>query len=245
VTAASDWDAAAYDRVSDPQARWAVKVIERIEGSPSRILDAGCGSGRVTEMLVKRFPQAHVIGVDASKTMIAEARRRLGDSVELLHGDLLSPIPLDEPVDVVFSNAVFHWIDDHDKLFANMSAALRGGGHLVAQWGGKGNVARLLEAADASGFAGRHPRRFVGAAETEERLRRSGFEDIRVWLHDDDAYFATREAFVDYLRTVCLRCHIELVPESEREAFVNDVADRIPDRRVDYVRINAVARRVA
>jgi trans-aconitate 2-methyltransferase len=239
----SDWDAASYDRVSDPQVRWAENVIERIEGSPERILDAGCGSGRVTEMLVRTFPDAHVIGIDASKTMIAEAERRFAGSVELIHADLLNPFPLDEPVDVAFSNAVFHWVDDHDTLFRNIANALRVGGRLVAQWGGQGNVKRLLEAADATGFRGPHPRRFVGAEETDERLRRSGFDDIRVWLHDDHADFATREEFVEYLRTVCLRCHLDLVPQSERDAFINGVADRLPDRRVDYVRINATARR--
>ena len=241
----SDWDAATYDRVSDPQARWAVKVIERIEGSPSRILDAGCGTGRVTAMLLERFPKAHVIGVDASETMIAEASRRLSGRIELIHADLLNPLALDEPVDVVFSNAVFHWINDHERLFRTLSAALRGGGHLVAQWGGKGNVRRLLEAADATGVPGPHPRTFVGSEETEDRLRRSGFEDIHVWLHDDHAVFDTREDFEAYLRTVCLRCHLDLIEPSEQDAFVRGVADRIPDRTVDYVRINATARRVA
>src|SRR5581483_1490358 len=154
---------ATYDRVSDPQARWAVKVIERIEGSPARILDAGCGSGRVTQMLLERFPEAHVIGVDASQAMLEEAARRLGQRVELIHADLLNPLPLDEPVDAVFSNAVFHWIGDHDGLFRTLAAALRGDGQLVAQWGGKGNVRRLLEAADATGVPGPHPRTFVGA----------------------------------------------------------------------------------
>jgi trans-aconitate 2-methyltransferase len=199
----------------------------------------------VTELLVRRFPETHVIGMDASKTMIAEARKRLGDGVELIEGDLLNRFPLDQPVDAVFSNAVFHWVSDHDALFANVAQALLPGGQLVAQWGGKGNVARLLEAADASGYDGPHPRTFMGAEETEERLRRSGFENIRVWLHDDHAQFATRDAFIAYLRTVCLRCHLDLVPDADREAFVNEVADRIPDRTVDYVRINAVARRVA
>jgi len=117
----SDWDAASYDRVSDPQARWAVRVIERIEGSPARILDAGCGTGRVTEMLLARFPEAHVIGVDASNTMIAEAERRFAGRVELINADLVNPLPLDEPVDAVFSNAVFHWISDHDALIANLA----------------------------------------------------------------------------------------------------------------------------
>jgi len=243
---ASDWDAASFDRVSDPQARWALDVIDRVAGDPSVILDAGCGSGRVTELLLDRFPDADVIGLDASGSMIEQARQRLekfGKRVTLAHMSLLQPIPF--TVDTVFSNAVFHWVDDHDRLFANLAQVLRPDGQLVAQWGGKGNVARLIEAADATHVRGPHPRRSMGAEETTERLRRAGFEEIRVWLHDAPADFATREEFVEYMRTVCLRCHLDLVPESERDAFLNGVADRLPDMRIDYVRINAVAHRAA
>lgn len=241
----SDWDAASYDRVSDPQVRWATVVVERIErDGVETILDAGCGSGRVTELLLQRFPGAHVVAVDVSEAMVAEARRRLepfAGRVTLAQGSLLDPIPA--TVDVVFSNAVFHWIDDHDRLFANLADALRPGGQLVAQWGGRGNITRLLEAVDSLGVPGPHPRGFVSAEETEERLARAGFVDRRVWLHPEPADFASRDVFVEYLRTVCLRCHLDLLPEEERTAFVSAVADKLPDRRVDYVRLNAVARR--
>ena len=240
----SDWDAATYDRVSDPQARWATVVVERIEGAPTAILDAGCGTGRVTELLLERFPDAHVIGVDASAAMIDEARRRLerhDARVTLLHQSLLRLVPF--RVDAVFSNAVFHWIDDHGLLFTNLVECLAPGGQLVAQWGGSGNVARMLAAVDTLGVPGPHPRRFATPEETAERLRRAGFTDIRTWLHDEPADFATRAAFEEYLRTVCLRCHLDLLEPGERDAFVHAVAERLPDRRIDYVRINATARR--
>ncbi len=239
----SDWDAATYDRVSDPQAQWVSVVVERIEGTPSAILDAGCGTGRVTELLLERFPDAHVIGVDASAAMIDEARHRLerhGTRVTLLHESLLRPLPF--RVDAVFSNAVFHWIDDHDLLFRNLAACLAAGGQLVAQWGGSGNVARMLAVVDTLGVPGPHPRRFATAEETAERLHRAGFTDVRTWLHDEPADFSSPEAFEEYLRTVCLRCHLDLLDEGERDAFVHAVAEGIPDRQIDYVRINATAR---
>jgi trans-aconitate 2-methyltransferase len=240
----TDWDAKAYDRVSDPQARWALDVVARIEGRPGSILDAGCGSGRVTELLLDRFPDSDVIAVDSSASMIDQARERLerhGKRVVLTEQSLLRPIPFS--VDVIFSNAVFHWIGDHDLLFANLAACLKPGGQLVAQWGGRGNVARLFAAVDTLGVCGPHPRRFATAEETADRLRNAGFVDVRTWLHSDAADFATREAFEDYLRTVCLRCHLDLLAEPERDAFVRSVADLVPDRRVDYVRLNATARR--
>ncbi len=236
----SDWDAATYDRVSDPQAQWARVVIDRIEGAPARILDAGCGSGRVTELLVERFPV--VIAVDASQTMVEQARARLGDRAQVLQRDLTEPLGI-EPVDVVFSNAVFHWIDDHPKLFANLAYVLRPGGQLVAQWGGFGNIENLLEVTRRFGPQP-YEKNFATAEETASRLRDAGFTEVRTWLEDAPSTFPTREAFVEYLRTVCLRCHLDLLPPDEQEDYLREVADVLPDRRVDYVRLNAIARTV-
>lgn len=242
----SDWDAAAYDRVSDPQERWALQIIERIDGTPTRILDAGCGSGRVTELLLQRFPKTSVVAVDSSATMLEQARERLApydERIEVVHADLTRRLPVDGTVDVVFSNAVFHWIADHDALFNVLAAVLTAGGQLVAQCGGVGNVRRLLEATE--GLAPQPPGRsnFAGVKETRDRLARAGFTGANVWLNDDPFRFATREAFEEYLRVVCVRCHLDLLPADEHQAFVRAVADRLPDMTADYVRLNIVARR--
>ncbi|MDQ6798289.1 MAG: methyltransferase domain-containing protein, partial [Actinomycetota bacterium] len=74
-----EWDAATYDRVSDPQARWATPLLDHLAtGGVTRVLDAGCGSGRVTQALLDRLPDAHVIALDGSRQMLDEAARRLG-----------------------------------------------------------------------------------------------------------------------------------------------------------------------
>jgi trans-aconitate 2-methyltransferase len=237
----TDWDATTYDRVADPQARWAEVVVERIEGSPRRILDAGCGSGRVTEMLMRRFPDATVIGVDASAAMVEHAKARLGPRLEVLERDLTEPLGID-PVDVVFSNAVFHWIDDHPKLFANLASVLRAGGRLVAQWGGFGNIENLLEVTRRFGPQP-YERNFATAEETADRLEQAGFIDVKTWLEDAPTPFDTREAFIDYLRTVCLRCHLDLLPNDEQTSYLDEIANLMPGHRVDYVRLNALARK--
>ena len=77
---ARDWDASTYERVSDPQVAWAVAVLDRLPlDGDETVLDAGCGSGRVTEMLLERLPRGHVVAVDASASMVDQARARLGD----------------------------------------------------------------------------------------------------------------------------------------------------------------------
>lgn len=241
----SDWDASTYDRVSDPHVRWATATVERFDPAGlGTILDAGCGSGRVTQLLLERFPDADVVAVDASESMLGEARRRLGsfgDRVRFIHGDLTEPIPIDEPVDAIFSNAVFHWIDDHEALFKNLASVVRSEGQLVAQWGGRGNVARFLDVAYALGAD--LMSNFATAEDTQSRLEDAGFVDVNTWLHPDPVEFHTREAFEEYLRTVCVRTHLDELPASERDPFVAAVADGLPDRRIDYVRINATARR--
>jgi trans-aconitate 2-methyltransferase len=149
-----DWDAATYDRVSDAHARWGATVLDRLalEGDEC-VLDAGCGSGRVTEQVLARLPSGQVLALDASPSMLAEARRRLdrfGRRVTFVQADLARPLALDRPVDAILSTATFHWIADHDALFRSLAAALRPGGQLVAQCGGAGCVATVEEAIRAA-----------------------------------------------------------------------------------------------
>jgi trans-aconitate methyltransferase len=144
-----DWDAATYDRVSDPQVEWALEVLDRLPlRGDETVLDAGCGSGRVTRLLLERLPRGRVVAVDAAPAMVEQARAALGDRATVLLADL-AELELDEPVDAVFSNAVFHWVADHERLFTRLHAALRPGGRLVAQCGGEGNVERFLAVARA------------------------------------------------------------------------------------------------
>jgi trans-aconitate 2-methyltransferase len=242
-----DWDAATYDRISDPHVRWASDVIERLDPrGVDTILDAGCGTGRVTEMVLRRFPDARVIAVDSSEPMLAEARRRLqsfGGRVEFVRADLETTLPIDDAIDAVFSTAVFHWVLDHGALFGNLADVLEPGGQLVSQWGGGENVARVQRVLDEIGGEWQSPWNFATEEQTAARLRDAGFVDIDVWLNDDPADFGSREAFEEYLRTICLPYHVDQVPENERDSFIAAVADRLPDHRIDYVRINAVARR--
>jgi trans-aconitate 2-methyltransferase len=180
-----EWDAETYDKVSDPQFNWGIEVLERLElRGDENAVDAGCGSGRVTERLVDRLPDGSVLAVDGSQAMIAKARERLGDRVAYLVADL-SDLELPERVDLVFSTATFHWILDHDRLFARIRDVLRPGGRLVAQCGGEGNVAKhavaIATAASNPEYAQHFGAanalwNFAGPEETEARLRNAGFD---------------------------------------------------------------------
>ncbi len=245
-----DWDAATYDRVSGPQVAWASGVLDRLAlKGDETVLDAGCGSGRVTRMLVERLPRGRVIAVDAAPSMVDQARANLGDDADVRRVELTA-LDLHEEVDAVFSNAVFHWVGDHDCLFARLHAALRPGGRLVAQCGGEGNVARFHAAAAEVGaeqpFA-EHlggwdgPWNFAGAEETGARLVAAGFEDVEVGLEPSPV---VPEFTIEYLRTVCLGHHVERLPEGLRDRYVSEVADRCGQPvELDYVRLNILADR--
>jgi trans-aconitate 2-methyltransferase len=249
-TGPRDWDASAYDRVSDVQEEWARAVIDRLElRGDETVLDAGCGSGRVTRLLLERLPKGHVIGVDASPSMIALAREALGDQVELITCDLLD-LELDESVDAVFSNATFHWVLDHRRLFARIHAVLRPGGALEAQCGGIGNLDEFLNSLEnvngderfapyLRGIASKW--NFASPGDTEIRLQGVGFVDARSWL--EERLEKPREAR-EFLRIVCLGPHLEQLPEPLHKQYLDAVLEYIPrPLALDYVRLNISARR--
>jgi trans-aconitate 2-methyltransferase len=244
-----DWNASRYDKVADPQTRWGAEVLERLPlHGDETVLDAGCGTGRVTELLLARLPRGRVVALDFSAAMLEQARTRLapfGDRVTYVEADLGRPLPLSEPVDAVLSTATFHWVMDHDALFANLAAALRPGGRLVAQCGGFGNIARLLRTAAEvrPGFS--RPHNFQTPEATAARLAASGFDSIETWLSEAPTRFDSASAFEAFLETVCLRTFLDELPANEREPFVREVASRLPEPILDYVRLNITARRAA
>jgi trans-aconitate 2-methyltransferase len=243
-----DWDAATYDRVSDPQFAWALEQLDRL---PLRgdevVLDAGCGTGRVTAELVARVPRGRVYAVDIAPSMAAHAAAALGNRSTVLCQDLVE-LELPEPVDAAFSNATFHWIADHDALFAALFAAMKPGGRLVAQCGGRGNIDAFRGTADdvagedpfAPFFVGwKRPWNYAGAEETAERLRRAGFTDVQTWLGPKRV--EPPRAFV---KSVCLVRHLDPLPKGLRDAFVDRVLERAGTPLVlDYVRLNILARK--
>jgi trans-aconitate 2-methyltransferase len=250
TTRSRDWDAATYDRVSDVQVGWAEEQLQRLDlDGDEVVLDAGCGSGRVTALLVDRVPQGRMYGVDVAPSMVAHARAALGDRATVFCQDLLE-LSLPEPVDAVFSNATFHWIHDHDALFTRLVDACNPGAQLVAQCGGAGNIDSFRVAADTVAaqdpFARffedwQRPWNYAGAQETEARLRHAGFTEVSCWLEPKPVTPAEPRAFVE---TVCLIRHLDPLPDELRGAFVNRVLGCVGEPLVlEYVRLNMTARK--
>jgi trans-aconitate 2-methyltransferase len=243
----ADWDAQTYDRVADPMTRWGATVLDRLAlGGDERVLDAGCGSGRVTEQLLQRLPRGQVVALDASPAMLDEAGRRLtrfDGRVEFVQADLAQHLPIEGTVDAILSTATFHWVLDQDALFHNLAAVLRPGGWLASQSGGEGNIARFLQVVAGIGDGWQGEYRFETPESARARLEAAGFVQIDTWLSEELIRFEPGRAFEAYIETVCLRPHLDRLPPTQRAAFVREVAERLPEPVLDYVRLNIVARR--
>jgi trans-aconitate 2-methyltransferase len=251
-----EWNAAAYHRLSGPQVSWGKKVLSGLALRGDEVLmDAGCGTGRLTAELLQALPQGRVIAVDLSQNMLATASEHLGPQfaarVHFVAADL-QDLPFDHIFDGIFSTAAFHWVPDHDRLFRSLLRALRPGGWLRAQCGGGPNLARLRKRMDALAatpqfapfFAGfRNPWVYNDAETAADILKRAGFIEVETSLEPAMTILDDAQKFSEFTRTAILRRHLEQIPEPElRDAFVAELTGQAaaddPSFSLDYWRLN-------
>lgn len=251
-TRPADWEASKYSRVATPQREWSAAVIDRLGlNGHETVVDAGCGSGNVTGDLLARLPDGRVIGVDGSPSMVEEARQRLGEDPRASFScQNLDRLELDGQVDAVFSNATFHWIHDHDRLFRALARVTKPGGSLVAQCGGRGNVAEVVQAMREVGtgepFAGIlgefvNPWNFAGPEETADRLTGAGYRDVHCWLEERVARPEDPRGFFEASFLAPAREHLD--PERFRDYTDRLLAAMGQPTSFNYVRLNITAKR--
>jgi len=260
VTVGREWDAAEYEKLSAPMTSWGAGIVGRLDlGGDEAAIDAGCGTGRVTELLLEKLPRGSVLAVDSSGAMVEAAGRRFaGEPRVRVERQDLSSLEVREPVDLILSTATFHWINDHDRLFGRLALALKPHGRLVAQCGGEGNISRATRAIDETlreepfrpHFEGwQDDKYYADPQSTRERLEAAGFEDVEAWLHDEVVAFDTVEELARYLGTVVLGGHLERLPEELKGPFAARVAEKVAafdgTPVLDYVRLNILARKSA
>src|SRR5580700_3763390 len=255
-SASREWDAAAYHRVSTPQFTWGQKVLAQLplQGNET-VLDAGCGTGRLTFELGALLPAGRVVGLDISQNMLREARDRvpvpLAGRAFFVAADL-QDLPFTERFDGIFSTAAFHWVLDHDRLFRNLYRALRPGGWLQAQCGGGPNIAHLRERMVTLAASPRYapylgsfpsPWLFQNAEGAADALRRAGFAEIQTSLEPAPTVMEGRRHYEEFVRTVIVRAHLDRLPDPDRrDRYVSELADGAaadgPPFLLDYWRLN-------
>jgi trans-aconitate 2-methyltransferase len=256
-----DWNAERYHHLSGPQRGWGVRVLERLplEGH-ERVLDVGCGTGRVTVELAARVPRGQVVALDHSLSMLTAASasfRELRLTVPAVNGDGAA-LPFNRAFDAIFSTATFHWIHDHPALFRSLIMALKPNGRLVAQCGGGPNLAVLYGRAERlmrePRFAPyfeewREPTYFSDAETAARRMRAAGFADVETWLEPAPTTFESPAEFREFIGTVCVRYQVARLPARERDLFLRELtlaaAGDTPPLTLDYWRLNLAGRRPA
>ncbi len=256
-----DWNATVYHRVSNPQLEWGLPVLARLPlDGGELVLDVGCGTGRLTEKLVDRLPGGRVLALDRSANMLATAREYLwprhARRVAFAQADATG-LPCAEAADAVFSTATFHWVRDHERLFASVFAALKPGGRLVAQAGGGPNLHRIHERCAAimraPTFAAHFtqwtdPWEFADADTTARRLRHAGFEDIAVDVVPSPVRQPDAPTYREFVEHVICRPHLSYLPTlGLRDRFLEELteaaAQDTPPFELDYWRLNLAARK--
>ena len=245
------WDAATYHQVSDPQWRWGLRVLDRLAPRPGeRILDLGCGTGRLTADIRSRAPGTVTVGVDRSLAMLRTASEHSSPFARFAQADAIA-LPFGSLFDAVFSTATFHWIGNHDALFSDVYRVLRSGGRLVSQCGGGPNLQRLYQRARALRASSRFRDYFAGFVDplnfqtveaTTVRLESAGFTDIDVSLEPAQTPFPSIETFQQFVTTVCLRHDLQQLPDHLRSPFAHELAVAAagddPPLTLDYWRLN-------
>lgn len=253
---AREWNSAVYHRLSAPQVSWGKKVLSRLSlRGDEVVLDAGCGTGRLTAELLEALPKGYVVGIDLSQNMLQTAREHLapqfGSRLSLVVCDFLH-LPFERGFNGIVSTAAFHWVLDHDQLFANLHNALLPGGWLKAQCGGGPNLARLRARADALAaapqfaayFAGfREPWLFEDAEGAASTLKRAGFVEMETSLEPAPTLLEDADHYGEFIRNIIFRRHLENLPTDQlRAEFIENLTQQAaaenPPFLLDYWRLN-------
>ncbi len=247
-----EWDGSVYDRISAPMEALGRAVLDRLElGGDETVIDAGCGSGRVTEALLARLPRGRVIAVDASASMVAAARERLAgagigpERVEVREGDLLE-LEVDEPVDAILSTATFHWIArPRSALRAGCAVRSRPGDGWWRSVGGRATSMCCAGSPTRSWNANRTPRTSATGGHRGTtpvpRPPASGcsaraFTSAECWLQPAPQQ---PEHPREFLSSIVLGPHFQQLPEDLREPFLDTVLAELGEPVVvDYIRLN-------
>ena len=232
------WDPEVYAKSSATQQRWAQELLSKISiGRDERILDIGCGDGKVTAEIALLVPDGSVLGIDKSAEMISFAQSKFPPTswpnLTFRYGDA-SDLHFVDEFDLVLSFACLHWVLDHKPVLEGIKRCLKQGGKALMQFGGRDNAAAIIEVVDEiiseekwSGyFEGfKFPYGFFGPDDYLIWLDRAGLRASRVELVQKDMVQNGREGLASWFKTTWLP-YIERVPKDLREDFIYEVVDR-------------------
>ena len=229
-----DWSANQYLKFEDERTRPPRDLLAQIPlTNPKRVIDLGCGPGNSTELLIERYPNAEVIGLDSSPDMLRQARERVPHH-KFIEGDLTTWMP-ETDTDLLFSNAVFQWVPDHPQVLARLLGALPEGGVLAVQMpdNTREPALRLMEEVGAEGpWAAAIAK---SNAARDDLLRPEQFYDLLrplcshldIWHTHYYHLMANHAAVVEWFKGSSLRPFYAALDGAMREQFIAAYYDAI------------------
>jgi trans-aconitate 2-methyltransferase len=232
------WNPNEYFKSSSEQQKWAQELIAKLSlNGDERVLDIGCGDGKITAKIAELLPNGSVVGIDNSKEMINFAQKNFSSkgfpnlAFELMDASHLS---YNDEFDVVFSNAALHWVIDHLPVLEGIKRSLKPSGKVLLQMGGKGNAAEVLEMGETliknekwnryfTNFS--FPYGFYGPEEYTAWLDHVGFKVKRIELIPKEMLHKGKEKLAAWIRTTWLP-YTQRLPEELREEFIDEIADQ-------------------
>jgi trans-aconitate 2-methyltransferase len=255
-----EFNGEAYRQASTHQKEWGNKIISEFHfRGDEHILDLGCGDGVLTAQLAELVPHGWVLGIDASQGMIDAAVRLRAGNLDFKLQDI-NALDYSEEFDLVFSNAVLHWVKNHPLFLEKAYRSLKHGGIARFNFGGDGNCVHFLKVIRSSlelpAYAPffrsfEWPWYMPAVIEYEELIRRFPFRDIIVWGEVADRYFPDEAALIKWIDQPSLVPFLEVVPIMEKEGFRQYVVEKMLEetRQADgryfetFRRINVFARK--
>jgi trans-aconitate 2-methyltransferase len=255
-----EFDGDKYAGASAHQKEWGQRIIGELglKGN-ERILDLGCGDGALTAYMADLVAQGSVLGIDYSRGMIDAAVKNKRNNLSFLLKDI-NELDYTDEFDLVFSNAVLHWIKDHDRLLKSIYASLKKDGIIRFNFGSEGNCIHFLkvirQAMALPQFSGyfvnfEWPWYMPGVAEYQSIIDRHPFRDVKLWGENADRYFPDTEAMVKWVDQPSLVPFLQFVEPSAKQEFRDFVVRRMIEETFQldgtcfetFRRINVFARR--
>ena len=247
-----------YQQASSHQKEWGNKIIAEFAlRGDEQILDLGCGDGVLTAQLATMVPEGHVLGIDASKSMIGMAKNLSGNNLSFQIQDI-NYLNYNSHFDLVFSNATLHWVKNHDLLLRNLYRSLCEKGLIRLSFAADGNCSNLIKVLTTamdlpefvkyvSGF--QWPWYMPELENYENLVKRSSFRKVEVWGENADRYFPDVHAMVNWIDQPSLVPFIKHVSGVKKQAFRDYVVEQMikltkqPDGRCfeTFRRINVKA----
>lgn len=244
------WNAEKYTDDFDFVHKYGEGVLELLEiKSGDKVIDLGCGNGALTEKLYGMG--ADVIGIDGSADMVEQARK-LHPALKFIHDDAVT-FKVMEKADCIFSNAVFHWIDEgkQEEMLRNIAAAIKDGGQLVCEFGGYGCCemihSALEEEFNSRGFEYKRTFYFPKIGEYTPIMERCGFKTVYAALFDRKTELKGEHGMEDWIN-MFVKTPLEGIDKTLRNEIISSAVSKLKSRMyengkwyADYVRLRIKA----